>query len=393
MKGSSLVTCVALIGLGGFTYLLWPEAQTPASSVGLSANQSEGPAVSDIAAIALLPASSAGSPLEKGTTEEGFPSYSLKLSTEQPEILNPYESEAIKAQFMQVADQYESAMRYPADSQPIAGEAGLAKYLPPDLADVEMPFPLPGYEQPLRVALQLERYQYFYGESIPVAVSIKGGPKGGRIHAAVQLKSLNGQTFKQQTLQEDDETGLLYAVLQPGMDSLRWPKELQVLALVELEGENMSVSAPLKYNAPSAVIVQTNASSVSGAYLSIPVLIQVNEPGYYFLSGNLYSDNTGQPLIHLEAEGRLLEAFGTLNLKAHIAALKVSGDEGDYQLRDMRLIRSAEDNEQTDVAGRSLQVLYHVGGYPFSAYQNAAYEDPDAKERLAFLRNLGAIGQ
>ncbi len=311
----------------------------------------------------------------------------------QADEQNPYAEEALKAQFMQVADQYEAAMQFPSDSQPIFSEAALKRYLPPDTSDVELPFPLPGYDKPVQVAIHMERYQYFHGETIPVGLVMKGVDPGAQVHAVIQLRTLTGETLQQQTLVADDDTSALYTVVRPGQTAAQWPNELQVHALVELDDHRLTLAAPLRYHAPSAVIVQTNGSTVIGPYLHVPLLVQLNQPGYYFVSGNLYSARSGKPLLHLEAEGALTSAMASLDLRAHIAALKVSGDEGDYQLKDLRLVRAAEDHEQSDVAGTTAQSSFPVTGHPFSSYEDSPYQDPDAEARLAFLRNLGALSE
>ena len=122
----------------------------------------------------------------------------------------------------------------------------------------------------------------------------------------------------------------------------------------------------------------------------IPVNLNVSLPGYYYVAGILYSAKSQQPLIHLETEGHLAEGIGSLNLNAHIQALKKGGDEGPYYLDKIRIERWSDDLIPRDIAGKADQNEYSVDGYSFNDYEDKPYLDPLAEERKRLLQGLSS---
>lgn len=305
---------------------------------------------------------------------------------------DPYADAAVKAQLMQVADQYAEAIRYPATSQPIADEEELQQYLPNRSAAVGFPFPVDGQDNPIELELKTSKFQYFSGEPIPIALSIKGAPSDASIDVEGVLTTLEGERLMDLRLPEGDGSRDFYAEFLPGEAATSsWPLELQVRVYVSVDEHRLFVSAPLRYAMPSARLQGVEFSSVEKEYLRIPLVFQVEKSGYYFVAANLYSQNSGKALLHIESEGRMAEGLDRMTMKAHAEALKVSADEGPYLLKDFSIVRTADENDEHDQAGNSTQVYYIVEGFPFSDYDDTPYQDPLAEERLAFLRELGQL--
>src|SRR5690606_35662166 len=99
---------------------------------------------------------------------------------------------------------------------------------------------------------------------------------------------------------------------------------------------------------------------------------------------------TDKPLIHLETEGPLSEGLSSLQLKAHIQALKKSGDEGPYYLDKIRIERWSDEQLPRDVAGKVPQADYSVQGYSFNDYLDKPYLDPLAEERKRLIQGLSS---
>lgn len=286
--------------------------------------------------------------------------------------------------------QYEEATRYPPGSQPIRpGE--LEKYQPNRSTDVSAPFPLPDIEQPVLLSLQLDKYQYFSGEPVAAALSVAQVPQGRSVSVVFRIRGLKGKEWHQQK-GVSDEDALYTLLLEPELfDASGTPEELLVQAEVRVGGEKLLVAAPFRYEEAVARISGVSPSFVQGANLIIPVQLENVRPGYYFLAANLYSQSDNQPLIHLEAEGRLNGGKGQLALQAHIAALRATGNEGPYWLTDISLQRAAEVGESLDRPGQPVSERFGVEGFPFSDYVNESYEDPLAAERRAFMEQLGRL--
>ncbi len=308
---------------------------------------------------------------------------------------NPYAAEVIKAQLMQVADMYEEASRYPVGSQPITSQEDLARYLPPSKSSVSTPFPVDGLDKPLGLALTLSQHQAFPGQTIDVELKLDNLPEGASVEGIAQLTSLGGQWLEniswQSQTQESGSARFFGQLTLDATNSRQWPVELQVAVRAEVDEHPLIATAPLKFNPPVAVLMDVGGSRQHLSELLIPLQFQVRRPGYYFVTANLYSASTQAPLVHLEAEGPLQGIRATLELKAHAQALAVGGDEGPYELRDVRIVRSAPDNEPHDLEGMSLRKAWAVSGFSLGSYDPTPPQDEFAQERLAFLRKLGQL--
>ena len=113
--------------------------------------------------------------------------------------------------------------------------------------------------------------------------------------------------------------------------------------------------------------------------------------GYYFISAVLKDQQSGQPLIALQTEGRMSQGNGQLIAKAHIQALREGGSEGPYILTNIKANRGAERGEQFDIPASTIKQQYTISGFPFSEYQDEEYQDPLSQERVELLKAIGTI--
>ena len=174
-------------------------------------------------------------------------------------------------------------------------------------------------------------------------------------------------------------------------DTDDWPLEVNAVANVDVDGHRMFISAPFRINKETATFSSVEFSEPRAENLEIPVSLDVSLAGYYYVAGVLYGGESGQPLIHLEAEGPLSEGSGVLMLKAHIQALKKGGDEGPYELRKIRIERWSDEFIPMDVAGKVPEESYFVEGYQFSDFDDQPYIDPLKKERLRLMQGLSSL--
>ncbi|QSP96365.1 hypothetical protein LPB19_08320 [Marinobacter salinisoli] len=339
-------------------------APTPAASAAPAKNQPD------------APASQPGAPQTAGTDPE--------------EEANPYEDEALKAHLMQVADLYAQNMAFPPFSRPIPKGADLNEFRADrSPSSTALPFELMN-DETVRLSIDLDKYVYFSDELIPVAVTVISD-KGVEASAmTVRLADRQGNVLMSKEV-TDYRGQWLTALDTRRVRNDEWPEELQVQAVVTVSGEQLFVSTPIRYQSAVARLTGVQPSRVSGEYLVIPLDFSVQRPGYYFIGVNLYSQSTGEPLVHLEAEGPLGSPSAQLSLKAHIAALKVAGDEGPYLLNDVSITRAAEIGEAFDLYGMPDRSSFAVEGFEFGAFKDVPYEDPLQQERLEFLRSLGRL--
>lgn len=286
--------------------------------------------------------------------------------------------------------QYETAVRYPPGSQPISA-ATVDQYRPNRTVDVSAPFPLEDVKEPVQVSLQLDKFQYFAGEPIAAVVGVGQLPKDRALDIRLRVKDLKDHVLYE--TQPTSDGANVYSALLALDTELSNSGEVDFLlqALVKTGSDTLLVAAPFRFDAPVAELSAVAPGYIDEASLAIPLELRVSQAGYYFVSGNLYSQQSGEPLLHLETEGRLNAGEAALILRAHGSALKAGQDAGPYWLQDIAIERSAESGESHDRPGQAALSRYAIEGFPLTSYPDEDYEDPLAEERKAFLQKLGQM--
>ncbi len=300
-------------------------------------------------------------------------------------------SAAMQEQLSELAQDYRQQTQYPPGSQPIL-DAGQLEQLKPNRAyPVDIVFPREDHEIPHLLTLQVDRHVYFNGEAIPIVVAVTGQDPAASHSANLVVTAVSGERLFNTTMQEDRPDGSQYSTLidTQALDTANWPNELQLHAYVQTGAQRLNGVIPIKLHSPSALMVGVEDVRIEREYLVIPAKFDHLEEGYYFLSANLYDQESGLPLVHLESEGTLNQHQRTINLKAHIAALKISAKEGPYLLADIGIVRMAKDHENIDFPGLAEPAEIAVEGFPFDHYNDIPYKDPLAEERAEFLSQLG----
>ncbi len=313
---------------------------------------------------------------------------------EEEDEFNPYESEAFKANIQQVADIFEENSKYPTHSQPVYDPEAVKEPEPYQFTEVDLPFPEnDGDDSPIRIAAATDRYQYFVGDIIQMRVRLSGAPQDTFTEVEGVLSGANGDipialNFNAKDKSLTEFNAEFDTKLAP--QGLLTPEMLAKIS-VKVGDRDLFTTVTFRVDQPSARVVGVLPARPEGPNLIIPLQVNVDQGGYYFLRSVLEDATTRLPLIELQAEGRLQLGNGILTLKAHIAALKRQASEGPYVLRSIKLHRGAETNEVYDRPGSSSQREYAVQGFPFSAYTDEQYTDEHAQERLDFLRDLGEV--
>lgn len=316
-------------------------------------------------------------------------------NTAEPEVeeADPFENQAIQAQLLQVADLYQETIKYPHFSQPIFNPDSLEPIEPFVGTEVDTPFPTDQGGEPVRLQAAVDRYQYFSGEQIQARVKIVGAPSDTFIQVQASLANATGVRSQARLLNPVDEslshfTGSFDTGSIP---SASLSTEMLLTVEVSIGEEQLFTTVPFRFSSASAVLTGLGNAAPENEYLIIPLQYSIFEAGYYFVRSVLQDAETGAPLVQLQAEGRLNQGNGVLQLKAHVEALKAMNSEGPYVLSRIKTYRGAEDGEPFDRPGSSVQASYPVPGYNFDQYDNVPYVDELANERLAFLQSAGAV--
>lgn len=292
-------------------------------------------------------------------------------------------------QIEDIATAYSQSAKYPRGSQPIFNPEQVVTFSPFEENATSFPFNSNLHGQ-VQLSVATEKYQHFSDDDVSVLVTIGKVPSTSSVGATATLSDIAGDELLSLNLEANfaqswQLTGIMGASTLANLDL---PPELQVSAIVDIDGESYFSSTTIKYNQPSATIKGLGNANPNAEYLDLPLKLDVHNAGYYFLNAVLFDAAGKVPLVQLQGEARLREGDQELLLKAHVQALKVSANEGPYVLKNFLLTRGADNGEVLDSAGNSKVDELKVEAFSFDRYEDKPYENPLAQERVAFLRNL-----
>jgi hypothetical protein len=314
-----------------------------------------------------------------------------ELANTLPAQDNPYFNQEVKARLAQVADSYAEQIKYPSFSMPINNQESLQKYLPNRSFAAERRLNIEDENSP-SIHLQTDKRRYFSGEDIHVTVSVTG--LTGDPWVKVQTRLVGGElTLVKPDARASGQETSTYHVSFTGIDELTDSaiEEYRVIAMVTIDGQVYELGTPVSYVAKVAKVTDVGMSQVRGEYLYIPVNVTTNKPGYHKLSANLYSAQSGKPLVHLSAQQELRSKQGQMQLKAHKASLEEGGDSGPYRLKDISFTRMPSSPNFTTEYGSASEDSYAINGYAFDEYDDVPYVDEEAQQRHEFLQQVGNL--
>ena len=296
----------------------------------------------------------------------------------------------MKLKLKDISDAYAEQAKYPSYSVPIHADELSTKYLPDMPVAAELPADLSDPNSP-SLSILPSKFRYLNGEDLSAIAQISGLADEETSYVSARL------------IMQDKTLGV--AVVSPvadqshhyqlnfdafGIGKIEWKENITIEVEFQLLGNIYTRNITVEYLNTIAQIEDVGASEVQDEYLIIPVYVATDKPGFHRLEANLYDTETNQPLIHLTAEDQLLSSNGQLTLKAHISALKVSGSEGPYTLKDLMLRRLPAEPDYITEFGQIEQAYFEVDGYLFSEFQDKPYINEKAQRIANELRNLGS---
>ncbi|GGX40162.1 hypothetical protein [Saccharospirillum salsuginis] len=308
-------------------------------------------------------------------------------STDTAPANEPDFEQMLQQPLQQVAAAYAEQNRFPTFSQPIESPAELLRYKPHQPQTVSLPFPTPNGGT-YQANVTLDQYRYFKGDrqQLTLDLSTSGGTFISDVQATVT--TVEGDELYRLPLHVGPGTRIDHSQTVDLSDAWQdWPMELQWTVRARVGEQRLSVVAPFRYETPVAVLEGVGASRVEGEFLTIPLAIETDFPGYYFVQANLYSKD-GSPLIHLQTEGPLTPNHPPLTLRASGAIFRHLNDAGPYVLRDVQVERLGGD-ALPDRFGQARRSEYAVTGFPLNDYADSTWTDTLAQQRLDFLESLG----
>lgn len=304
----------------------------------------------------------------------GLSQHSPNQSTEAEVILE----EPLTEQYEDVARQFAEAIQYPSESLPIFDPASVQKYIPNQSAPIRFE------ENDVLLTLRSDNLRFSPTQTITGSVSVKG-----KNDAELSLHLIQSGQIIANIIATPHEQEQSFQFPPLGQ---RWQDdELQLVATLKSSENEWIVSTPILrevIDEDSAQLTDLEPSKIDGAWLIIPVNLQIESVGFYRIEANLYSANDSRPLLHLTTEGELSRGSEQLLLKAHIRALKAMQGEGDYVLKNIVLEQMPSPPDFETKQGFVTLPSISIQGYPFNQYTDEPFQDAEALARLKFLQSL-----
>jgi len=296
----------------------------------------------------------------------------------------------MKLKLKDISEAYAEQAKYPSFSVPIAADELAAKYLPDMPIVTELPADLTNPDSP-SLSILPSKFRYFNGDELSALAQISGLPAEETSYVSARLV-MQGKTLGNASVLAIEDQAHSYRLNFDvvGLDAIQWKENITMEVEFQLADGTYTRSVTVEYLKTIAQVDDIAAAEVQGEYLLIPVYVSTDKPGFHRLQANLYDAATGAPLVHLTGEEQLLSTSGMLTLKAHISALKASGSEGPYHLKDLMLRRLPSEPDYITEFGRVEESSFEVEGYRFSAYQDKPYTNEKAQRIANELRKLGS---
>ena len=296
----------------------------------------------------------------------------------------------MKERLLTISEAYEEHVQYPNFSRPIKADELERKHLPDIPIASELPARLSDPNSPTLV-IKSSKMRYFPDDQIGAVASING--LGNDVTSDVSATLVaNGKVVSYATVSPLEDQPHRYALNFQSIDTSEFDakQELTISTEFLFEGSQYQRGTSIEYVRTIASIDQVEPASVQQEYLVIPVYVSTDKPGYHRVQGILYDATNGTPLVHLKDEADLDSSYGTLSLKAHIAALKKSGSEGPYILKDMSLQRLPSAPDYITEFGSVEFSHVDIEGFSFSEYNDQPYVNEKAQRIAKELRRLGS---
>lgn len=317
-----------------------------------------------------------------------------KIRTPKPAdntTLMEFMDEGMRHQFKKVAQHYHNDIQYPAYSKPL--EMTHWAQLNP-LPFVPQSIPL-SESSGLSAEIILPHFQITRDQGLNVQVVIHGGTSDiSSVKATLAQVHKADQEVVKMNLRSDGITSneALYVghVSSSKLESLE-DGEILVRAYVEHEYDRVSdLVATFALSSSVAKLTSVGSSYVDGADLVIPLEFDVEKAGLYRVRANLFDEESGKPISHLNASFKLSSFLNKGNLKAHAATLRNAGSKGPYLLTNVSVIKAPERPGEKSAYGSTSAEQYVVSGFDLDSYSREEYQNSLNTKRLEFLNRMAS---
>ena len=328
----------------------------------------------------LKPASSIKSNLEfdiKGSELTQTQPQNKTINIDQAKQKEQQFENELAQQMSVVASRYEQSIRFPQYSIPInAGQTDLLQ--PLQVLPVVLNL---GEGTDSNASLAPDSYVFFHGEPIFATLTSSGPIKPSQVKIELVENNNPLEAFKVSA----KERKFVGTIETSDPD---WPVDLHIKATFHFgKHGKLSILSPIKYSPDNGSITAVNEASVDGANLSIPVELDIKQPGRYRLSVNFFNQNK-IPLAHLSAKQNLKKGKNNWILQVHSEVLRSANDAGPYLLDTWTLTKLPERPGIRTSYGSSKVSETKVAGFELKSYDSTPWSDPQEQARLQFFKKL-----
>lgn len=305
------------------------------------------------------------------------PSFPNVNSAQTKQVNNPILEKELGEQIAILAKHYEQNIRYPDYSIPInQGQTDLLTPLKALPVNLNL-----GEDVDSSAHLISERFTYKHGDTIKATLIASGpiSPSQANIELVENNRTLD--TFSVTSKNGDFQAKL-------SAKNTDWPVDLHIKASFNFgEHGRLAILAPIKYSPDNGTILSVGKAYVDGVNLSIPVNLDIRQPGRYRLSANLFNQQN-TPIAHLNAKQNLTEGKNIWILQVHSEVLRSANNPGPYLLDTWVLTKLPERPGIRTSYGDSKVGKVEIKGFPLHLYDATPWHDPQNEARLQFLNKL-----
>ncbi len=293
--------------------------------------------------------------------------------------------------FLAMAQDYRQLIKFPPYSMPLS-ENNHDLLNPYEFIPTKRPM---DSDNKFSFELKVSRYVLFHGSPIPINLTLTSNQN----EALPEVQSLKVDLLNAGTsvatvpmaLTTNEARKKIYTAnyLPSTADAAQWKPELSIRVNIKLQGrQETGLVESFQYIQPVAKVTGVGPEKIEGPNLYIPFLMDTKQAGRYKVEANLFTAN-GTPVSHLVGRASLAAGAGTMPMRVHVVTLKEKQAPGPYILKDILVQRLPDELGGDSAYGSSpADAEYKIKGFPLEKYSNEKFTDPVLQEKLNFLEQL-----
>ena len=293
--------------------------------------------------------------------------------------------------FVAMAQDYKQLIKFPPYSMPLS-ENNHDLLNPYEFVPTKRPL---DNENKFSFELKVSRYVLFNGSPIPITLTLlsnQSAPLPAVQSLKVDLLSAGVSVATiPLALTTDESTQKVYSAnyLPSSSAAAQWKPELSIRVVIKLQGRSETgLVESFQYIQPVAKVTGIGPEKIEGPNLYIPLLMDSKQAGRYKIEANLFT-STGSPVSHLVSRASLPAGAGMMPLRVHVVTLKDKQAAGPYVLKDILVQRLPDELGGDSAYGAApADAEYKIKGFALDRYSQEKFTDPVLQEKLNFLEQL-----